>query len=69
MAGAPANVYKSIFEGRPEGMPAWARAIPPGQIWKIVAYIQAKGGMFPASLADRGRQGDLADNDTTSGAH
>lgn len=66
--GSPALIYKSVFEGRPEGMPAWGRAIPPVQIWKVVAYIQAKGGAFPASLADRGRQGDLADEDTTSGS-
>lgn len=66
--GAPADIYKSVFEGRPEGMPAWGRAITPTQIWKVVAYIQAKGGAFPAGLADRGRQGDLADEDTTSGS-
>ena len=35
-------------------------------IWKVVAYIQSKGGAYPASLADRGRQGDLGDVDTTS---
>ena len=36
-------------------------------IWKVVAYIESKGGAFPAKLADRGRQGDLADDiDTTS---
>jgi cytochrome c oxidase cbb3-type subunit 3 len=65
--GSPADIYKSIFEGRPEGMPAWGRMLPPAQVWKIVSYIQSKGGSFPASLADRGRQGDLGnDVDTTS---
>ena len=64
--GSPADIYKSIFEGRPQGMPAWGRSIPPAQIWKIVAYIQSKGGAFPGRLADRGRQGDLGDEDTTS---
>jgi cytochrome c oxidase cbb3-type subunit 3 len=66
--GSPAAIYKSIFEGRPEGMPAWGRSIPPTEIWKVVAYIQAKGGAFPARLADRGRQGDLADQDTSAGS-
>jgi cytochrome c oxidase cbb3-type subunit III len=66
--GSPADIYKSIFEGRPQGMPAWGRSIPPVEIWKVVAYIQAKGGAFPATLADRARQGDLADEDTTSGS-
>ena len=64
--GSPADIYKSIFEGRPEGMPAWGRSIPPAQIWKVVAYIESKGGAFPGRLADRARQGDLGDEDTTS---
>jgi len=65
--GSPADIYKSIYEGRPQGMPAWGRELPPAVIWKLVSYIQSKGGSYPASLADRGRQGDLGDNvDTTS---
>lgn len=65
--GSPADIYKSIYEGRPQGMPAWGRALPPQEIWKVVSYIQSKGGTYPAGLADRGRQGDLGDNvDTTS---
>ena len=65
--GSPADIYKSIFEGRPQGMPAWGRALTPAEIWKLVSYIQSKGGSYPAALADRGRQGDLGDNvDTTS---
>ena len=64
--GSPADIYKSIFEGRPQGMPAWGRALPPAMIWRIVSYIESKGGAYPARLADRGRQGDLGDEDTTS---
>lgn len=66
--GSPADIYKSIFEGRPQGMPAWGRSIAPGMIWKVVAYIESKGGAFPAALADRARQGDLGDQDTTAGS-
>lgn len=65
--GAPADIYKTIFEGRPQGMPAWGRTIPPTLIWKVVAYIESKGGAFPGALADKARQGDLGDDaDTTS---
>jgi cytochrome c oxidase cbb3-type subunit 3 len=65
--GSPADIYKSIYEGRPQGMPAWGRALPPVVIWKVVSYIQSKGGSYPGHLADRGRQGDLGDDvDTTS---
>ena len=66
--GSPAAIYKSIFEGRPQGMPAWGRTIPPALIWKVAAYIESKGGAYPARLADRGRQGDLGDEDTTAGS-
>ena len=66
--GSPAAIYKSIFEGRPQGMPAWGRSIPPAMIWKVAAYIESKGGAFPANLADRGRQGDLGNEDTTAGS-
>jgi cytochrome c oxidase cbb3-type subunit 3 len=66
--GSPAAIYKSIFEGRPQGMPAWGRTIPPALIWKVAAYIESKGGTYPARLADRGRQGDLGDEDTTAGS-
>lgn len=66
--GSPAAIYKSIYEGRPEGMPAWGRGVSPALIWKVVSYIESKGGAFPASLADRGRQGDLGDGDTTAGS-
>jgi cytochrome c oxidase cbb3-type subunit 3 len=66
--GSPAAIYKSIVEGRPQGMPAWGRTIPPALIWKVAAYIESKGGAYPARLADRGRQGDLGDEDTTAGS-
>ena len=66
--GSPADIYKSIYEGRPQGMPAWGRTLQPALIWKVAAYIQSKGGAYPAALADRGRQGDLGNEDTTAGS-
>lgn len=66
--GSPAEIYNSIFQGRPKGMPAWGRMVPRANIWKIVTYLQALGGTFPASLAEAGRQGNLGDKDTTAGA-
>ncbi|GJG89603.1 hypothetical protein tb265_47840 [Gemmatimonadetes bacterium T265] len=63
--GSPAEIYKTLWEGRPQGMPAWGRALPPEQLWKLVTYIESFHGTFPAPLADRGKQGDLGDEDTT----
>jgi len=62
--GSPAEIYKSIYEGRPQGMPSWGVAMPHDQIWKVVAYIQSLGGTFPAHLAEAGRQGNLGGLDT-----
>ena len=66
--GSPASIYNSIYQGRPDGMPAWGRMIPRDDIWKLVTYIQSLGGSFPASLAESGRKGNLGDKDTTAGA-
>jgi cytochrome c oxidase cbb3-type subunit 3 len=58
--GVPAMVFKSIYEGRPEGMPAWNPALPPDQIWKLVSYLQSLGGTFPAGAHQAWVQGDRA---------
>ena len=57
--GLPIQIYKSIHEGRPQGMPAWGAALPPQEIWKLVAYIQSLGGSMPASDYRRAREGDV----------
>lgn len=41
--GTPAEVFQSIYEGRPDGMPAWGGRIPDDQIWRLVAYVQSLG--------------------------
>ena len=47
--GTPIDIYKSIYEGRPQGMPAWGNALPPQSIWQLVAYLQSLGGSFPTA--------------------
>ena len=39
--GADGEVFESIYQGRPDGMPAWGSAIAPNQIWMLVAYVQS----------------------------
>jgi cytochrome c oxidase cbb3-type subunit 3 len=41
--GSAGEVYQSIYEGRPDGMPAWGGRIPDDQIWRLVAYVQSLG--------------------------
>ncbi|CCE10493.1 FixP1 Di-heme cytochrome c (fragment) [Bradyrhizobium sp. STM 3843] len=35
----PANIYLSIYQGRPNGMPAWGATLPDTVIWDLVTYI------------------------------
>ena len=39
--GTDAELFESIYQGRPEGMPAWGSLIEPGQIWVLVSYVQS----------------------------
>jgi cytochrome c oxidase cbb3-type subunit 3 len=36
----PANIFESIVEGRPNGMPSFRGKIPDHQVWQITAYVQ-----------------------------
>lgn len=36
-----ANLYLSILQGRPNGMPAWGYLLPDSTIWDLVAYIHS----------------------------
>jgi cytochrome c oxidase cbb3-type subunit 3 len=39
--GAPGEVFESIYQGRPEGMPAWGGLISEDQIWLLVTYVRS----------------------------
>ncbi len=38
--GAPANIFLTITQGRPLGMPAWGGILPDSVIWDLVAYVE-----------------------------
>ncbi len=42
--GSLDQIYASIADGRPNGMPAWGGKIPPQQIWQIAAYVRSLSG-------------------------
>jgi mono/diheme cytochrome c family protein len=65
--GSPAAIYQSIAAGHPQGMPAWSAALPPSEIWKIVAYIQSYGGATPAGAYQAALQGDTPPRATSPG--
>ena len=39
--GAPGEVFESISEGRPDGMPSWGGRISTDQIWLLTAYVRS----------------------------
>lgn len=39
--GADADIFRSIAEGRPKGMPAFGGTLQPAMIWRLVAYIKS----------------------------
>jgi cytochrome c oxidase cbb3-type subunit III len=45
------QIYRSILEGRPNGMPAWRGKIPDYQIWQLTAYIRSMSGLAPKDVA------------------
>jgi cytochrome c oxidase cbb3-type subunit 3 len=45
----PTNIFSSIVEGRPNGMPSWRNKIPDAQVWQLVAYVQSMSGQAPTA--------------------
>lgn len=37
----PENIYLTILQGRPNGMPAWGGMLPDAVIWDLVAYVKS----------------------------
>ena len=41
--GSDANIYATIIQGRPNGMPAFGPALSGEAVWKIAAYVKSLG--------------------------
>jgi cytochrome c oxidase cbb3-type subunit 3 len=55
------QIYRSILEGRPNGMPTWRGKIPDQQIWQLAAYVRSMSGLAPKDAAT-GRNDDMNAN-------
>jgi cytochrome c oxidase cbb3-type subunit 3 len=47
----PANIYATIVQGRPNGMPSFGGHIPEEQIWQLVAYVRSLSGQLSSAVA------------------
>jgi cytochrome c oxidase cbb3-type subunit 3 len=48
---SPENIYSTILEGRPNGMPSFRAKIPDFQVWQLVAYVRSLSGLAPKDAA------------------
>jgi cytochrome c oxidase cbb3-type subunit 3 len=47
----PQNIFTTIVEGRPNGMPSFRNRIPQYQLWELVAYVRSLSGLLPKDVA------------------
>lgn len=47
----PQNIYATITEGRPNGMPSFRNKIPDSQVWQLVAYVRSLSGQLRKDVA------------------
>ena len=45
------QIYASIAQGRPNGMPSWQDALQPQQIWELAAYAKSLSAPAPSSAS------------------
>lgn len=43
----PQNIFATIMEGRPNGMPSFRGRIPEDRVWWLVAYVRSLSGLVP----------------------
>jgi cytochrome c oxidase cbb3-type subunit 3 len=65
--GSDANIYATIIQGRPNGMPAFGPSLQGEAVWKLAAFVRSlsaraeaaerDGGSDQAGRPGQGRQG------------
>jgi cytochrome c oxidase cbb3-type subunit III len=46
----PANVFETIVEGRPNGMPSFRDRLTAQQVWQLVGYVRSMSGQLPIDV-------------------
>ena len=47
----PDDIFTTIMDGRPNGMPSFRGRIPEAQAWQIVAYVRSMSGQLGSATA------------------
>lgn len=64
--GAPGQIFASVAQGRPNGMPSFGGRLPAESIWRIVSYVQSiappqpQGGDPGGAVAEGRAPDDIA---------
>jgi cytochrome c oxidase cbb3-type subunit III len=53
------NIYATIVQGRPNGMPSFQNKIPEQQVWQLAAYVRSMSGQLRKDVAP-GRSDSLS---------
>jgi cytochrome c oxidase cbb3-type subunit 3 len=48
---APENIFATIVEGRPNGMPAFGHKLSTQEVWQLVAYVRSLSGQVRKDVA------------------
>jgi cytochrome c oxidase cbb3-type subunit 3 len=54
----PRDIFQSIANGRPNGMPAFGKRMSQEQIWQLTAYVRSLSGLVPKTIAP-GREDNM----------
>ena len=54
----PVNIYATIVEGRPNGMPSFRNKITDNQVWQLTAYVRSLSGQLSKGVSP-GRSDDM----------
>ena len=50
---APRNIFETIVEGRPNGMPSFGGKLGDDQVWQLVAYVRSMSGLVAKDVGER----------------
>lgn len=54
----PDEIFRTIVQGRPNGMPSFGNKIVPDQVWQLVSYVRSMSGMLRKDV-EPGRSDDM----------
>jgi cytochrome c oxidase cbb3-type subunit 3 len=54
------QIYASIAQGRPNGMPSWQFVLQPQQMWELAAYVKSLAAPDPSSASQTAVPGTSA---------